>query len=211
MTHGSRAPGTHRRIRAGACCVALTASLMACGDQGDEVVGDPPAGSDQSGTGATADGPSSTGPSTSTSADGGDTRVVVDGKAYRFAFHGLTIDEGAAAMNGVSEVCDPAFMGAAFRAEGYLVDDSDDVVVDNSILAGRIRLTLPTPGHEGEIPAEVSVLIVEDAIDGEDTLANGVPGEFTVDGDTASGRFEVPRRGASGDTYAVEVDVTCPG
>ena len=90
------------------------------------------------------------------------------------------------------------------------MDDTGEVVVNNSIVAGRIRLSLPTSGHEDEVPTEVSVLIVEDAIDGEDTVGAGVTGDFTVDGSTASGRFEVPHRGASGATYDVEVDVTCP-
>jgi hypothetical protein len=137
--------------------------------------------------------------------------VRVDGTEYPFAFHGFTVDESAAAINGVTETCDPSFMGAAFRAEGYLVDDTGAVVIDNSLVAGRLLLTLPTSKNAGEVIPEVSVQILDDAIDGKDTLGNGVPGEFTVEGTTASGRFEVPRRGASGTTYDVEVEVTCPG
>ena len=179
---------------ASACGMVLAASLTACSG---EAATDPTGDSDASESRAPAVGAAGSESSAPTSGEASDARVVVDGKTYRFAFHDFTIDEGAAAMNGVAEVCDPSFMGAAFRAEGFLVDDSRSVVVENSILAGRIRLTLPTPGNEDEIPAEVSVLIVGDAVDGADTLDNGVPGEFSVDGPTASGRFEVPRRGSS--------------
>lgn len=207
MTAGRAAHGTARRLHGAAWVLTLTASLLACGGQ-DEA--DPATGPAGSGTDPVGGSESDTDGSTPTSTGDGDARVVVDGESYRFAFHGFTVDSGAAAINGVSEVCDPSFMGAAFMAEGYLVDDTGEVVVDNSIVAGRIRLSLPTSGHEDEVPTEVSVLIVEDAIDGEDTVGAGVTGDFTVDGSTASGRFEVPHRGASGATYDVEVDVTCP-
>ena len=145
--------------------MVLAASLTAC--SGEDAT-DPTGDSDASESRAPAVGAAGSESSAPTSGEASDARVVVDGKTYRFAFHDFTIDEGAAAMNGVAEVCDPSFMGAAFRAEGFLVDDSRSVVVENSILAGRIRLTLPTPGNEDDIPAEVSVLIVGDAVDGAD-------------------------------------------
>ncbi|MAS54417.1 MAG: hypothetical protein CMJ44_07305 [Pimelobacter sp.] len=146
----------------------------------------------------------------SSSGGAGQSLVRVDGQEYPFSFHGFTADDGAATINGVSEVCDPDFLGAGFLAEGYLVDDTGEVVFDNSVLAGRVRLTLPAPGNEATVPADVSVQVVADGIDAADTLGEGVPGDFTVDGATASGRFEVPRRGTSRTTYDVELEVTCP-
>ncbi len=197
--------------------LALIVLAAACGDDPAKEVGGDNASDANPAADVEPDSADADQPATSSSDGGGSATITIGDSTVLFSMNDLTFSQVDGIDDTTFETCDPSFFGAAFRAIGYPVDESGELVLDaDGSLAGILALTLPVDADGEEVagPAEFdldySPLDLDLKIASDEQLASmatDVVPEWSFDENRVSGTAVMGN--VLSEPTVIEFDITC--